>query len=262
MPKEKIIKPTEDQYNFYRQIFDEETFNSVIATIESFLKEDTSYFPLIQNLRNKFGYDNVEDIEHYHNNQYFDPHYKNTEKDSCDFLTIGVWADFNNRSCWDNILVASLVKFVWNDVHQYGWINDVTIYFSKSSAYFMKPLCTIDLSGKKILNWKWKGTLPPTMDKPPKNKYDDSSHMTNIEDLKQFLYFLIYEERIPYKIHAFERFGNLLHPKTGLSLLPKDKAFNYTRLLDEGYTIYCKLHRKTSYDSYIMELQRKLRKTK
>ena len=38
----------------------------------------------------KFGYDNVEDIDHYHNNTYFDPSYKTTEKDSCDFLMIGV----------------------------------------------------------------------------------------------------------------------------------------------------------------------------
>lgn len=112
-------------------------------------------------MQKKFGYDNIEDIEHYHNNKYFDPNYKSIYKDSCDFLMIGVWVDFKKRAVGlEDIPAAAQISFVWNDAKGYGRIIDVTIYFSKSSAYFMKPLCTVDLEGKEILNWKWKGRLP------------------------------------------------------------------------------------------------------
>ena len=260
MPKISINSPTEEQYIFYKQIVDDIVFRNAIKDIDTLLKKKKSYFSLKKSLENKFGYDNVEDIDHYHNNTYFDPNYKTVEKHSCDFLIIGIWIDFKKKvSGFDDISVAANISIVWNDVRGYGWIKDVTIFFSKSSAYYMKPLCTTDLSGSKILNWKWKGKLPVA--NIANNKYTDKNfHIKNIDDLKQFISFLINEEKIPYKIHAFERFCKLIHPKTGRQLYNESKAHQYSRLLDEGYSVYDKLHRKTSYDSFLMALQRKIRK--
>jgi|MucameStandDraft_1065616.scaffolds.fasta_scaffold07692_6 hypothetical protein len=90
MAKTTLIIPNEEQSRFYKLIFDGSSFSWAINTIESLIKDEKSYFPLMKSLREKFGYDNVEDIDHYHNNTYFDPSYKTTEKDSCDFLMIGV----------------------------------------------------------------------------------------------------------------------------------------------------------------------------
>lgn len=75
MAKKSLIKPTEEQIKFYEQIFDGPTFSSAIATVENLLKEEKSYYSLKNCLQKKFGYDNIEDIEHYHNNKYFDPNY-------------------------------------------------------------------------------------------------------------------------------------------------------------------------------------------
>ncbi|PWB03260.1 hypothetical protein C5O23_03695 [Duncaniella muris] len=264
MPKVSSINPTEEQSRFYEQIFDDLVFDRAIKIIETLLKEEKSYLPLRSSLQKGFGYDNVVDIEHYHNNKYFDPNYKTVDKGSCDFLMIGIWVDFKKRIAGlDDVSVASKISIVWNDVKSCGWIKDVTIYFSKSSTYYMKPLCTTDLSGREIINWKWRGKLPVTDTLHKENKYtDDSSHITSIDDLEQFISFLIHKEKIPCKIHAFEDFGNLIHPKTGMPLYNEYKATQYTRLLNEGYSTYVKLHRKTSYDSFLMALQRKVRNGK
>lgn len=97
MAKASLIKPTDEQSTFYEQIFDGLAFDRAIKIIETFLKEEKSYFPLRGSLQKEFGYDNVEDIDHYHNNKYFDPNYKTVDKDSCDFLMIGIWVDFKKR---------------------------------------------------------------------------------------------------------------------------------------------------------------------
>ena len=258
-----IQKPTEEQIKFYEQILDEEVLRQTIAIIESLLNKDNTYVSLRDALRIEFGYDNIEEIDHYHSNKYFDSNYKSIEKDSCDFLMIGVWADFKKRvDGLDDILAAVQVTVVWNEMQYRGWIMDVTILYSKSRTHFMKPLCSINLVGAEIINWKWKGKLPIPKISQNEERYTDSSHITNIYELKQFISFLIHEEKIPNKIHAFERFENLVHPKTGSALFNEYKANLYTRLLDEGYTTYVKLRRKTSFDSYIMELQRKERKSR
>lgn len=255
--------PTEEQIKFYEQILDEKVLQQTIAIIESLLNKDNTYVSLRDALRIKFGYDNIEELDHYHSNRYFDSNYKSIEKDSCDFLMIGIWADFNKRvDGLDDILAAVQVTVVWNDIQHRGCIRDVTIFYSKSRAYFMKPLCAINLGGEEIINWKWKGKLPIPKVSKKEERYTDSSHITNIDELKQFISFLIHEEKIPNKIHAFERFGNLVHPKTGFALFNEYKANLYTRLLDEGYTTYIKLRRMTSFDTYIMELQRKARKSR
>ncbi len=260
MAKASLFKPTVEQSKFYEQIFDGTTFNRTINILKTLLKEEKSYFQLRSSLQKEFGYDNVEDIDHYHNNKYFDTTYKTMGKDSCNFLIIGIWVDFKKRvTGLNDILVAASISIVWDDVKRYGWIMDVTIYFSKSSAFYMKPLCTIDLNSRQILNWRWKGKHPAA--DMAYNKYtDENFHITNIDDLKLLISFLIHEEKIPCKIHAFEQFGNLIHPKTGKQLYNEYKASQYARLLDEGYSVYVKLHRKTSYDSFLLSLQRKVKK--
>ena len=105
----------------------------------------------------------------------------------------------------------------------------------------------------------WKGKLPIPKPQKEQNNYTDESHINNLDEIKQFISFLIHVEKIPCKIHAFDRFENLFHPKTGLVLFNEHKARLYNRLLEECYVAYVKLRRKTSFDTYIMELQRKIR---
>ena len=69
MAKTTLIIPNEEQSRFYKLIFDGSSFSWAINTIESLIKDEKSYFPLMKSLREKFGYDNVEDIDHYHNNR-------------------------------------------------------------------------------------------------------------------------------------------------------------------------------------------------
>lgn len=258
-----IQNPTEEQIKFYKLILDEKVLRQTIDIIEFLLNKDNTYVSLRDALRIKFGYDNIEEIDHYHNNKYFDSNYKTIEKDSCDFLMVGVWADFKRRvDGLDDILAAVQVTVVWNDIQYWGRIADVTIFYSKSRDHFMKPLCSINLGGTEIINWKWNGKLPIPKFSQNEERYTYSSHITNIDELKQFISFLIHEEKIPNKIHAFERFENLVHPKTGFALFNEYKANLYTRLLDEGYSTYLKLKRKTSFDTYILELQRKERRSR
>lgn len=264
MGRPAVIKqPTGEQIRFYNMILDENVLRRAISTIESIIKRVDTYGALMDALKHEFGYDNVEDLDHYHNNTFFDPNYRPTDKDSRDFLMIGVWADLKKIvEGLDDILCAVRVSIVWNDVQQRGWIIEVSIFFSKSRAYYMKPLCTIDSKDMEIINWKWKGKLPVPKLPQAQNGYTEISHINSLDDLKEFISFLIHEERIPRKIHAFDRFEDLIHPKAGFALFNESKAKLYTRLLDEGYIVYVKQRRKTSFDSYIMGLQRKVKQAR
>ena len=162
----------------------------------------------------------------------------------------------------EDISTSANITLIWNDYQPYRWIHEVKIFFSKSNAHFMKPLCVTDISVTKILNWKWKNKLPNKEIDPKAKRYTEDSHILSIEELKQFVSFLIFDERIPCLIHAFERFGDIIHPKTGRPFFNGPKATTYTRLLDEGYTVYVKLHRKASYNSFILSLQREIKKNK
>ena len=89
-----IKQPTEDQIKFYNLILDKDVLKRIITTIESLLKRANTYDTLTNALKQEFGYDNIEIINHHHNNTFFDPNYTSIDTDSCDFLMIGVWADF------------------------------------------------------------------------------------------------------------------------------------------------------------------------
>ncbi len=256
----QIKPPTEDQIKFYNLILDENVLKHTILTIESLLKKAYTYNSLKNALKKQFGYDNVEDIDHFHNNTFFNPNYRTTDKQSCDFLMIGVWVNFKKIvEGLEDILSAVQVSLGWNDVQERGWIMEVTIFISKSRAYHMKPLCTIDLKGMGIMNWKWRDKLPVPKRLHEQNCYTDKSHINDMDELKQFISFLIHVEKIPCKIHAFDRFENMVHPKNGFVLVNERKASLYTRLLEEGYVAYVKLRRKTSFDTYLMGLQRKVK---
>lgn len=81
-------------------------------------------------------------------------------------------------------------------------------------------------------------------------KYTKDSHITNVDEVKQFFHYALYDRNIA--VHPDDSLTDLSEDELKQMNVTKDEAVNYERLMDECFEV-CERENTDIYSIYLAE---------